>query len=155
MFDDIGGKIKKLATVVCWTGIIASVISGLMIWSQGLDGDAGIIVFFSGLFTMALGACASWVGTFLLYGFGEIIENLEVLNNNTYEIHALINMLGSGDTHKTGEKDTYVNKTTPTSPPTPSIPRVQPIFTGGWYCTKCGAKNDGTAQFCSECGEYK
>ena len=29
MFDNIGGKIKKLAKIICWIGIILSVITGI------------------------------------------------------------------------------------------------------------------------------
>ena len=31
MFDNIGGKLKKLAIFECWIGIISSVISGIIL----------------------------------------------------------------------------------------------------------------------------
>jgi len=71
MFDDIGNKIKKLAKILTWVGIALSIVIGIMIWSQS---------FIWGLITMILGALASWVGSFILYGFGELIENTAQLN---------------------------------------------------------------------------
>ncbi len=41
MFDNIGSKIKMLAKVICWVGIIMSCLSGLIILINGDDG-AGI-----------------------------------------------------------------------------------------------------------------
>ena len=32
----------------------------------------------SGLLTIVLGALLSWVGSFVLYGFGEIVENSDI-----------------------------------------------------------------------------
>lgn len=67
MFDNIGGKIKVLAQVVCWLGIIISVFLGLINFENG-----GIIV-------IILGSLFSWVGSFTLYGFGQLIENSDTL----------------------------------------------------------------------------
>lgn len=35
MFDNIGGKIKTLAEVVCTLGIVASVLAAFVVWGQG------------------------------------------------------------------------------------------------------------------------
>lgn len=64
MFEDIDDKIKTLAVVVCILGMIASVIWGFMLFFRS---------FLSGLLVIALGCLGSWVGTFTLYGFGELI----------------------------------------------------------------------------------
>ena len=34
MWDNIGSKLQKLAKVVCWLGIIVSVISGIVFMTQ-------------------------------------------------------------------------------------------------------------------------
>ena len=73
MFDNIGSKIKSLAQVVCWIGIVASVIGGFSII---VSNDEAVVV---GLLTMVLGAVGSWVGSFVLYGFGQLIENSDTL----------------------------------------------------------------------------
>lgn len=71
MFEDIGNKIKKLAKIITWVGIIASVVLGIMIWSKS---------FIWGLVFMIVGALLSWISSFLLYGIGELIENTAHLN---------------------------------------------------------------------------
>ena len=65
MFKNIGGKIKDLAEILCWIGVILSVIIALP--SLKLNILRGII-------TIVIGFLVSWLGTFLLYGFGELIE---------------------------------------------------------------------------------
>ena len=73
MFDNIGSKIKTLAKVVCWIGIIGSIIAGIaMIATMG---SVGVL---SGLLTIVLGTLLSWVGSFVLYGFGEMVENSDI-----------------------------------------------------------------------------
>lgn len=69
MFDAIGAKIKGLTKLICWVGIIASVISGGAMLSNRYTATIGIIV-------MILGSLLSWVGSFLLYGFGELIDQV-------------------------------------------------------------------------------
>ena len=68
MFNNIGGKIKSLAQVVCWIGIICSVISGIAIMATDED------LAFSGFVIIVIGSLVSWVSSFTLYGFGQLIE---------------------------------------------------------------------------------
>ena len=71
MFDNIGQKIKKLATVVCWLGIIASIVTGLIFMAAG--------GFFIGFVIAVFGSVASWIGSFFTYGYGQLIENSDIL----------------------------------------------------------------------------
>ena len=64
MFDNIGSKIKSLAQIVCWLGIIVSAVSGLAIMISNEE------TVFVGLLIILLGSIGSWVGSFVLYGFG-------------------------------------------------------------------------------------
>ncbi|MBQ4120014.1 MAG: hypothetical protein IJD45_06470 [Clostridia bacterium] len=73
MFKNIGGKIKKLSEIVTWMGIITSVILGIIIMSPG---DTMIL---AGLIVIVLGCFASWTSSFLLYGYGQLIENTDRL----------------------------------------------------------------------------
>ena len=73
MFKNIGGKIKALAKVICWIGIIGSVLAGIGM----MVADEDMIVY--GLLIMPIGALMSWIGSFMLYGFGELVENSTVL----------------------------------------------------------------------------
>ena len=72
MFDNIGEKIKTLAKVVCWVGIIASVVMGFIAIASSNDETVG---FLSLVLIAGLGSLGSWVGSFVLYGFGELVSN--------------------------------------------------------------------------------
>ena len=76
MFDNIGGKIKTLATVVTWVGIIASVLSIFIFLA--IDDDMFII----GLGVAVLGSLLSWASSFVLYGFGQLVENSDIIAKN-------------------------------------------------------------------------
>lgn len=87
MFEKIGFKIKFLAKICCFLGIIISVIAGisLIIAANELYIDVLVIV---GIAVIILGSLISWVSSFLLYGFGELID-LNDRNNKLLKINAL------------------------------------------------------------------
>lgn len=80
MFNNIGGKIKGLAKFMCWLGIIVSVIAGiiLIISARHSDGyysytDTNMVI--TGILVIVMGSILSWIGSFVLYGFGELVDN--------------------------------------------------------------------------------
>lgn len=86
MFNNIGKKIKTLAKVICWLGIIGSIITGIVLIAVGLDdlssrysSDEGVIMIVAGLLTMVVGSIISWVGSFKLYGFGDVVDNVQAI----------------------------------------------------------------------------
>ena len=73
MFENIGGKIKGLASAICGIGMIISCLIGLgMIIS-----DDDMILY--GIIIAVIGCFFSWIGSFLLYGYGQLIENSDKL----------------------------------------------------------------------------
>lgn len=78
VFGNIGGKIKTLAKVLTWIGIISSVITGI---SMLATGDEALVLI--GILIAAFGSIVSWVSSFLLYGFGQLIENTDELVKNS------------------------------------------------------------------------
>lgn len=81
MYNNIGGKIKMLARVLAWIGIIACFIIGIVLISNDED------TVFIGFLTMILGSLVSWVSSFVLYGFGELVENSDILVSNKNKIN--------------------------------------------------------------------
>ena len=73
MFDNIGGKMKTLAKVVCWIGIIASCLCGIIL--IGIDEDTAL----TGFLVLIFGSLSSWIGSFMTYGLGQLIENSDIL----------------------------------------------------------------------------
>ena len=92
MFDNIGHKIQKLAKVLCWIGIIFWVIKGIALIStlsmtHKLTGSyvtsssaADVLV---SAVTIIAGVLLSWIGSFLLYGFGQLVEDTHAIRENT------------------------------------------------------------------------
>ena len=114
MFDNIGGKIKTLAKVVCWIGIIGSCLAGFVLLVEGLDVSEELILY--GILVAGVGSLFSWIGSFFLYGFGQLIENTDVLV-------------------KQGQIQ---------QPQAPATPYAAPVQISTYtaptsYCTRCGA----------------
>lgn len=78
MFDNIGGKIKVLAKVICWIGIACSCLVGIVMWNEAVEWEEPAL-FFSGLLIAGIGSLASWLSSFVLCGFGQLIENSDEL----------------------------------------------------------------------------
>lgn len=77
MFRNIGDKIKIVAEVSCWLGIVGSVLYGIII--AGRIEDSILLSLLIGVLIMGLGSLLSWIGSFVLYGFGQLIENSDIL----------------------------------------------------------------------------
>lgn len=76
MFKNIGDKIKTLAEVICILGIISSFVIGCILMAINLD------FFLKGILTIVLGSLASWIGSFVLYGFGQLVDDVNFLRFN-------------------------------------------------------------------------
>ena len=77
MFANFADKIKGLAEWTCWIGIISSIVGGIALIAEDSD------MFFIGLLTMVIGSIASWAGSWVLYGFGELVEDVRQIKQNT------------------------------------------------------------------------
>jgi hypothetical protein len=78
MFDFIGDKIKKMAKLLFWIGEILLALGGIAsIIGAGAEGDAETAV---ALFIFVLvSALLLWGLCWLIYGFGQLIENSDAL----------------------------------------------------------------------------
>ena len=75
MYDNIGGKIKGLAKATFIVEAIAAVITGIVLWIDTGELQYALILF--------CGPIVAWVSSWLLYGFGEIIDKLCDIEQNT------------------------------------------------------------------------
>ena len=73
MFSNIGGKIKIVSQCICLFGITLSLLYGLVT----ILSDEGLIL--NGILIIICGFLASWIGSFMTYGFGQLIENSDIL----------------------------------------------------------------------------
>ena len=75
MYDNIGGKIKGLAKATFIVEAIAAVITGIVLWCKTEEGLCALILF--------CGPIVAWISSWLLYGFGESIDKLCDIEQNT------------------------------------------------------------------------
>ena len=131
LYEDIGGKIKNLAKWIFIVEAIGAIITGLVF----LFTDEDFILY--GLLIMILGPIVAWVGSWILYAFGELVEDVHAMRNE--------------------ESPTTVNTTAMPST-TPTYTAKSPVVTtapvaGGWTCT-CG-RNHAAYESSCVCGATK
>lgn len=72
MFDNISDKMKSAATALAILGIIGSIIVGIV-----MIAESPLV----GLLVIVVGSLSSWVSSFTLYGFGQLIENTDIISS--------------------------------------------------------------------------
>lgn len=77
MYDNIGGKIKGLAKATFIVEAIAAVITGIALMASDED------MIPVGLLVMVVGPIVTWVSSWLLYGFGELVDKACDIERNT------------------------------------------------------------------------
>ncbi len=83
MFNNCGEKIKNVAKILCWVGVIASIILSRVMFMKAEDSYLTEDLFqcLGWLFSIA-GPIISLINGLLMYGFGELIEN--TASSDTY-----------------------------------------------------------------------
>ena len=139
MYDNIGGKIKGLAKTIFAIEAIFCVIAGIALMTSG--GGSGFLI---GLLVIIGGFLFSWISSWLLYGFGEIIDLLRENNRDAYYASRrrfTAQMQSETRTEQQPTK-TVAPEIVPEEPIDPSVPYV---------CGKCGFKGP-YGEKCPDCG---
>ena len=96
MYNNVGNKIMGLAQVLCWLGIIASIAMGVLLITIP---DAMVLDFtyrmrlrlpfsvtevpvIAGIVVMVVGSLISWLSSWLLFGFGQMVRDAHIIANN-------------------------------------------------------------------------
>ena len=103
MFNNIGGKIKTLSVVVTLIGIVASIIIGIAF----ITNEEVLI----GFVVMLAGSFISWISSFVLYGFGELICNSDKIAKECNEIRLNMNSDDKGGISYATSAKSYVRDT--------------------------------------------
>lgn len=140
MLDNIGGKIKTLAVVVCIIGMIASVIGAFVIW--GMHDSRYNPTIWLGFIVLLAGCLGSWIGSFFTYGFGQLIESNEeevaLLRRIDNQIKAAQNQNNAAQT---------------TSGQRSGAEKQVKMLPKGWKCPDCGYDYNGADKTCCDiCG---
>ena len=81
MFSNIGKKIKTVAKVEFYLLTASSIIGGLyVIFNFGSMLGTGTAILL-GILIMLVGALLAWVSSFMLYGYGELVDNTTAIRN--------------------------------------------------------------------------
>lgn len=83
MYDNIGKKIKALAKASFIVEAIATVIVGLVLLTESEEPIFLLVLFF--------GPVVAWVSSWLLYGFGELIDKVCDIERNLHGSKGMAN----------------------------------------------------------------
>lgn len=163
MFDNIGGKIQVLAKIICWIGIIACIIVGIIIivnatqyrYTRTDEVFIGIVVIIGG-------SIFSWIGSFVLYGFGELVENSSLIRYELSKRNSSSNTLETSSvlqSESTSEPFWVCPHCTKHNPPTLQVcvcGTRKPIPANrDWVCPNCSTENKSYMGTCMKCGKSK
>lgn len=95
MFDNIDSKIKGLAVLYTIAGIIGSIAGASYYFIHG--------VALIGFLILIFGILASWIGSFMLYGFGELISKTTKIEENIKKLQSLTPSQNSNQNDKNND----------------------------------------------------
>lgn len=137
MFGNIGGKIKGLAKVLCWIGIISSVIAAIVMLFSAMDAWRGsektmfTILFFV---ILIVGPILSWLSSIALYAFGELVEDIHAIRKKECPIVESNNVEEDDSATNTNNEERIF-----------SCPNCNStVYYGEPVCKACGQKFDWT-----------
>ena len=138
MFSNIGSKIKIVAIVSTVIGMIISVVYGFVLVKY--SALVGILV-------VVLGCLGSWLGSFTLYGLGQLIENSDIIVKQLKKINSTTpdgKGINQNNTNYSSPLNTlnYNNNSNST--------RKVPVTMES--CRKCGGYYDVGSKECPHCG---
>lgn len=137
MFSNIGNKIRILAKVICIIGMVFAALSGLALIIVGITMvvqriPAGAILIFGGFIFAGFGALFAWIGSFVLYGYGQLIHSVQNLENKVCGLEE--NLSSAAPASASYE------------------PVEEPVIQAG-TCPNCGTQNSADSSFCIKCGQ--
>lgn len=143
MFDNIGGKTKTLAKVLCWIGIIASLVFAIVLWSQNSYRNPTVALGFGVLIG---GALSSWIGSFFVYGFGELIDETTMNRRLNEEMYKMMY-----EQHHLDEEPTGAARAAAIGSHSIEGGKQEKA----WKCSKCLGYNSSAVVVCKFCGKSK
>ena len=138
MYNNIGKKIKGLAKGTFIAEAVAAIITGFILFVTGLDSWEHRDLALVGPLVIALGPIVAWVSSWLLYGFGELVDKTCDIERNTRGISS--------------RETPSVNEIAPAT----SVTKSATVHSdSGWICDRCGTKNPLSSSSCKGCSSSK
>ncbi len=144
MYSNMGYKIKSIAKTIGITGMVFSIIGGfmLLVILGNLIGGFGVFI---GFFVMIGGSVSSWLSTWLLYSWGDIVDNVEQIKE-TLSTQSIKSMPQRSYLLKSAQA---TNKSS--SKLLKSAHATNNVYNSRWTCEKCGQSNLSNANRCIGC----
>ena len=139
MFENIGGKIKGLAVVIFIILTIAAVIAAFFLIGTGNDGS---VLF--GILLLIIGPLTALITSWFLYGFGQLIENSDILVSQSKKQLTGISKLSTNSNQKDISEEKIAESIKSSKQSAPST------TTDVKRCPLCGEKV--TSKTCGFCG---
>mgnify|MGYP003310986086 CR=1 FL=1 len=80
MYNNIGRKIKGLAKIIAYGGIVLCIIGGLSAFFILSDEYYTEDIAFIGIIVAVVGSIMCWLSGFFVYGFGELVDQTQQIN---------------------------------------------------------------------------
>lgn len=143
MYKNIGRKIKAVAKFIGFSGIGISIIAGLVLLFVSSSQDEAIYIAI-GILVVLLGSIISWASTIALYGFGQLVENTDILVQQNINIKV--------NYHPNNYEAPFIPQSNPQyyRPDYHSDNYSDMRNVNKKYCANCG--KIVTGKFCPSCG---
>ena len=82
-FNNIGKKIKNFAKWYCWIGLIIILVVAFFAFIVWLAKEKSNYLLVVSLVSAVVGPILIWVGSWMLYAFGELVEKVSAIERNT------------------------------------------------------------------------
>lgn len=149
MFEEPGHKLKTVAKILCWLGIIGTVIAAVTL-GKDRYGDLDLLSF---ALILVIGCVTSYISSLVLYGFGEMIENTSGISGHTSRI--LVKLEGieqSAGQHSTDKSSAESNHPSNSSLGARTSAELDLKSKGLIRCPECGTIQSIDRESCYCCG---
>ena len=133
-FDNIGGKIKNFVKWCCWISIIVVWIASVIMFFNLISNDYTASLCWIPMLMAAVYPFVIWVGSWAMYAFGELVEDIHAIRNKECPVTENNNLeVKDFTTNATNNKQVF------------SCPKCNnPVYYGDPVCILCGQKFDWT-----------
>ena len=149
MFEEPGHKLKTVAKILCWLGIIGTVSAAVTL-GKDRYGDLDLLSF---ALILVIGCVTSYISSLVLYGFGEMIENTSGISGHTSRI--LVKLEGieqSAGQHSTDKSSAESNHPSNSSLGARTSAELDLKSKGLIRCPECGTIQSIDRESCYCCG---
>ncbi|NLO85678.1 MAG: hypothetical protein GX096_09665 [Clostridiales bacterium] len=141
MFENIGGKIKKLAIIGLVSSVIVSVIAAVIIFKTAAQNST-----FTGIMVIVAGFLVGYIEALVIYAFGTLVENSQILVNASREQAAA--QYAQPQERRFPRAEAPRTETSRTESPKTEAPRGEVPRKD---CPHCGTSNNGKNTICFGC----